>query len=439
MRSVICSSLVILLAVFPGISDAACAAKNSAVSDVTEYSGIAAIINDEIITFYDLESRVKFVLLSIGEDVKDNMKAKVYKEVLDEIINEKLKMQYIRKIAPKGITSKKELDESVNDAISDMAKQMNKSPEEFMKMLQSKGINPNVIRSQIEVSLCWGEYIRLRFGKNVDISASELNRICNMVKEKFTQESYCVHRMFFPFSKQSDEAAAASHANNILNMLRNGADFGNLARQFSKSADARKGGELGWVFHGQLSPEEEAALKGMSVGSYAIAKSRKGYFVLYLQDKRESGERSLTDLGLVQVIMPFAQEKPSKDVVDQLMSYINDLTRTSRNARAFIAKAKESGIMGVSDESHSTLEAMQPQFKSLLSSIPQNGFSKPILVDAGILVVCVMNKKVTTLKEPSRDEIKRQKINEKLTIFSERELQDLRKKAVIRTDAKYQQ
>ncbi|GHT93412.1 chaperone SurA [Alphaproteobacteria bacterium] len=438
MRSIVCSGIAVLLAVFSGVSDVECAAKSKSTSDAVEYSGIVAIINDEIVTSYDLENRVRLVMLSIGDGVTADMKAKIYTEVLEEIVNEKLKTQCTKKYTPKGgWMSKKEMNDAVKDTVQDMAKQINKSPEEFLEFLESKGINFNVIKSQIEANLCWVEYIKARFGKNINISESELNRIYATVKEKFTKESYYVHRMFFPFSKPSEEAAIASHANNLLNMLKNGAEFGSVARQFSKSADAKRGGELGWIFQGQLSPEEESTLKGMSIGSYAIAKSSKGYFLLYLHDKRESGVRSLTDLDIVQVIMPFQQKNPSSDVIGPLMDYVNDLMKKSNGAKDLVAKAKESGMMMISDVTHCTLESMQPQFRNMLSDVQQDCFSKPMLVDGGIVVVCVMDRKVTTLKEPSRDEIKYQKTSERLTVFAERELQDLKKKAVINIDAKY--
>jgi peptidyl-prolyl cis-trans isomerase SurA len=424
------------LSIFFVISDVDCALKNNTHQD--EYSGIVASVNDEIITFYDLESRVQLVLLSIGSKVSNDARAQIQSEVLHEMIDEKLKNQCIQKSMPKGgWLPRREVKEAVNNTIGEIAKQINKTPEQFLEFLKSKGIRSNIINSQIEIGLGWIEYIKARFAKNINISESELNKIYAAVKEKLTKESYFVYRIFLPTAKQSDESSVAVHANNLMNMLRNGADFARLAKQFSKSADSRNGGELGWVFQGQLSRDEEDALKKMAIGSCTIVKSRRGYYILYLRDKRESGVRSFTDLKIVQVIMPFSEAKPSKDIVDPLLDYINDLRKNSSNARTFIAKAKEASILIVSDQMPAVLESMQPQFRNAIANVSVNGFSNPIMIEGGILVLCVLDKKTTTLKEPSREDVKCQKTNEKLSLFAERELQDLRKKAVIVIDKKY--
>jgi peptidyl-prolyl cis-trans isomerase SurA len=426
----------ILLSIFFGISAVNCASKSN--NRQEEYNGIVATVNDEIITFYDLENRVQLVLLSIGGNVSQSTRAKIQSEVLNEMIDEKLKNQCIKKIMPRGgWLSRRELAETINNAIGEMAKQINKTPEQFLEFLKSKGIKSNTISSQIETGLGWIEYIKARFAKNINISESELNKICAAVKEKLTKESYYVYRMFLPIAKQSEEQNVAIHANNLINMLHNGADFTRVAKQFSKSADAKNGGELGWIFQGQLSQEEEDTLKKMAIESYSIVKSRRGYYILYLRDKRESGVRSITDLKIVQVIVPFREAKPPREIVDPLLDFINDLRKNSSNAETFIAKAKESGILIVSDPMLAVLESMQPQFRNTVANVSVNGFSKPIIIEGGILVLCVLDKKATALKEPSREDIKCQKTNEKLSLFAERELQDLRKKAVIVVDKKF--
>lgn len=431
-----CFCLSALLSIFSGISDVHCV--DSGDHRLMEYKGIVAMVNDEIITFYDLENRVQLVLLSVGGNVSNDVKLQIQLEVLNEMINEKLKSQCIKKLTPKGgWLPKREVSEAVNNAIEEMAKQIDKTPEQFLEFLKLKGINPNIITSQIETGLYWIEYIKARFVKNINMSESELNKIYAAVKEKLTKESYYVYRMFFPMAKQSDEAIVAAHANNVLRMLHNGADFGQVAKQFSKSAEAKNGGELGWVFQGQLSKEEEETLKNISIGSCVTVKSSRGYYILYLRDKRDSGVRSMTDLKIVQIIMPFREAKPSRDIVDPLLDFINDLRKNSSNAGTLIAKAKESGILIVSDTMPAILESMQPKFRNLVANVPVNGFSSPIVIEGGILVMCITDKKVTALKEPSREDIKIQKTNEKLSLFAERELQDLRKKSVIVIDKKY--
>ncbi|MDR3151746.1 MAG: peptidylprolyl isomerase [Holosporaceae bacterium] len=408
--------------------------------DILEYDGIVAVVNDEIITTLDLNDRIRLVLLFLGQERADAEKSRIRSEVLAEMIDEKLKEQCLKKFAPKeGWLPERDLNDAINNTLTDMARQVNKTLPDFVKFLNAHGIEMWTVAYQINIGICWSEYIRARFGKNVNISESELSRLYASMRERFTQESYCVRRMFFPVSKPSEENAVLTKANNLLDILRRGgADFGNLARQFSKSAEARNGGELGWVFREQLSPEEEKVLQTMPIGSYGMAKNRRGYFILFLQDRRESGTKSITNLKLVQLVVPFPMEHPSGDVVDNVMNFVDGLLKTSRNANELIAHAKESEVAAVSDQMSTVLEGMDPRFRNVLSNVPANGFSRPIRTENGILIICVMDKQVSSLHEPSRSDIKIQKMNEKLAVLAEAEIQGLKKKAVIRIKKKYQ-
>jgi peptidyl-prolyl cis-trans isomerase SurA len=417
-----------------------CTKINDSDAGILEYDGIAAVVNDEIITARDLNDRVRLVLLFLGQEHAGAEKSRIRSEVLAEMIDERLKDQCLKRFAPKeGWLPEQDLDDAINSTLTDMARQVNKPLAEFIKFLTAHGVAPETVAYQIKIGVCWSEYIRARFWKSVNISESELSRLYASMQERFTQESYYIHRMFFPVSKQSEEETVLTKVNNLLDVLRRGgADFGNLARQFSKSAEARKGGELGWVFQGQLSPEEEKALQTMSIGSYGIAKNRRGYFILFLQDKRASGIKTITNLKLVQLMAPFPAEHPSSDVINSVMGFVDGLLKTSRNAKELIARAKESEVAAISDPMAAVLEGMEPKFRNILSHVPANGFSRPIRTENGILIICIMDKQVSSLHEPSRSDIKSQKMNEKLTVLAEAEMQNLKKKAVIRISKKYQ-
>lgn len=398
------------------------------------YDGIVAVINSDIITSEDLENRLRLALFSIGGDVNAEQKNRMIKEVLKEMIQEKLKNQCTKKFAPKsGWISNKD----VKDSFENVAKRNNMTVEVFSELLKSKNVKKSDLEEQMKVSLSWVEYIRARYGKSVNISEFELSRAVSEIKEKLTKESFYVCRMFFPVAHASQEESVFSHAMNLSNMLLRGADFANIARQFSKSADANNGGELGWIFQGQLSDTEIASLKTMEIGNHKVVKTNNGYVILFLKDKKEAGLRSYTDIQYAQVVIPFGQGLPSEESLKQLTSYILDMKKSSKNCNEFMQKAKESGFIGVSETTSGTLENMHPQFRKILSKVPSGGMSVPIITDTCLTVVCILDKKIHTIKEPTREEIKMQKINERLSLLASREIQELIRKACIKVDEKY--
>lgn len=84
-----------------------------------------------------------------------------------------------------------------------------------------------------------------------------------------------------------DEAAAL----NIIEKLKNGEDFAQLARDFSKdTGSAVSGGDLGWFGKGRMVPEFEAAAFALEkTGDYTPApvKSQFGYHIIQLIAKQE--------------------------------------------------------------------------------------------------------------------------------------------------------
>jgi peptidyl-prolyl cis-trans isomerase SurA len=404
------------------------------VEKVKEYDGIIAIVNGDVITKVDLDKRVNLAIFSIGGNVTQDQKSALSKEVLKEIIQERIKRYCYQKFAPKGgWVSKKD----VQNAFSDIARQNRTDYDGLVKILEGNNIKKEILLNQISIGLSWMEYIRARFGKNVNISESEVNRELASLNEKLTKESFYVCRMFFPINGPSEEKSVLSHVNNLNQMLLGGVDFSNIARQFSKGAEANKGGDMGWIFEGQLSPAEMDALRQMSIGSHKIVRNDRGYVILFLRDKKESGLRTFSSIKYTQVGVGFAEGKPSEQDLKQLLNYVNDMRRTSKNCHEFMKKAKESGFMSVSEPSVGVVESMQPKFRAVLEKVQAGGTSSLIVLDGGVIVICLLEKKVNTIKIPTREEIRSQKIHERLNSLAARELQDLTRKSYVKINGKY--
>ena len=130
-----------------------------------------------------------------------------------------------------------------------------------------------------------------------------------------------------------------------------------ISNLFLIDPDAKNGGALDLVFDGQLSDAEMIALKEMSVGSYKIVKNKRGYAILFLQDKKNSEHRTYSNLKFRQVFYPF-DGCPIKKGMRHLSDYISGMKKSWRNCQEFIQKACESGIIDASVEASGTLENM---------------------------------------------------------------------------------
>ena len=98
---------------------------------------------------------------------------------------------------------------------------------------------------------------------------------------------------------QSSDQVVRAKAEKILAELRKGADFGELARAHSEDHDsARSGGELpGWANKGSLVPPFEEAAYALKPGEVnGLVRSRFGYHIIKLLEKREARQLSFDEV-----------------------------------------------------------------------------------------------------------------------------------------------
>ena len=83
------------------------------------------------------------------------------------------------------------------------------------------------------------------------------------------------------------EGEVRAAATSLYDQLAAGANFSQIASQFSQSATAAVGGDVGWVLEGELPGEIEAVLVQLQPGSVAPpVRSFDGYTIVMLIDRR---------------------------------------------------------------------------------------------------------------------------------------------------------
>jgi peptidyl-prolyl cis-trans isomerase SurA len=119
---------------------------------------VVAFVNGEPITALDVDQRSKLLEVS-----SPTHKVPPRPEVLDELINEKLK---IREAKRWGIDAS---DSDVDGAFASTAQRMHQSPEQFIQTLTKAGVTPMTFRARLRAELVWQPLVRGRYQSTLEV------------------------------------------------------------------------------------------------------------------------------------------------------------------------------------------------------------------------------------------------------------------------------
>ncbi|MFA7059958.1 MAG: peptidylprolyl isomerase [Pedobacter sp.] len=250
-------------------------------------NAIAAVVNDEIITLYEVNREASPV---IRETVKkstldDAALSKIRRTMLDRLVEKKLVEQKIKEL------NIKVSEEEIRQAIDDVKKQNNMTQEAFVSALATQGLSFDLYRSQLVEQLEKLKLVSMEVRSKIQVGESEMREYYEANRAKYTEdETFRARHIFF---RTSDKAPAAdikrtmTTALVVLDEAKSGKDFIELAKTYSEDPAARKdGGALGPFKKGDMLPELEQTILAMKPGEISeLVYTSAGFHVIKLEER----------------------------------------------------------------------------------------------------------------------------------------------------------
>jgi peptidyl-prolyl cis-trans isomerase D len=134
------------------------------------------------------------------------------------------------------------------------------------------------------------------------------------------------HILFKTTGKSPAEAATLEKtAADVLNQVRAGGDFGELAKKYSEDNTAQAGGELGWIVHGQTVANFDSTAFSLKPGDISgLVKTEYGIHILKIEDKQIAHLQSFDEVkgsireGIEKQRVADAQDKMAGSLEAQL-------------------------------------------------------------------------------------------------------------------------
>ncbi len=389
---------------------------------------VAAIVNDEIISTYDLGQRMRLLIATSGVQPTEQTLPQFQREALVSLVDEHLQFQELRRVEREQKIEIVASDEEVDEEIAGMAQSNNMSREQFLQFLQSRGIGVDTLRQQIRAQISWARWIRGRYGSRLRIGDDQIAAAQARMAAAAAKPQYQISEVLIDANRVGGMQQAMQGAQQLVAQMQQGAPFPAVARQFSASPTAAAGGDAGWVSQGELPAEVEQVLEQMRPGQLSQPiPVRDGVYILYLRDKRAGGGATLVNLKQAAVALPAgADEAAARAKLEQLKPQITSCETLEA------AAAKVEGVVA-SDLGEAELADLAPQFRDAAEKLQVGQVSDPIRTGAGLHLVAVCGRRVAGGQNMEREAIENRLYGQQLSMIARRYMRDLRNSATIET------
>jgi peptidyl-prolyl cis-trans isomerase SurA len=378
---------------------------------------IAAMVNDEVITLFDLQARTNLIILSSQLPNTDEVRQRLAPQVLRTLIDDRLRLQETRR--QKITVTEQEIEASIRD-IEDRNKM---SRGAMYAMLDQYKIDRGTLRLQLEADLAWRKLIGNQVRATVNIGDETIDDAIQRIEANKGKPEYLVSEIFISMSAAKSVAETKQLAERLRQQITEGANFAELARSFSQSASAAGGGNLGWIRDDQLDPALIEAVTAMKAGDLSQPiQGIDGFYILALRNRRLSEGLPAADLTLTlqQVFIP---------------AEAGDINARTAIAQNIAAQAKTCEDMDAAGKKLASpqsgrltdikLASLPPAIRDEIGQLNDLQASKPIRVSDGVMILMICERRGDQANTEVRNRVRNMLTGERAELIARRQLRDL--------------
>jgi len=374
-----------------------------------EIDRIVAVVNDDVVMASELNDKIQSVkerLQQQGTPLPPDPVLK--KQVLDRLIMTKLQLQMADR------TGIKVDDETLNRTISNIAAQNKVSLSDFRKILEKDGYSYDQFRDDIRNQIKISRLRQRAVDDRVYVTDREINNyLATQEHQGQTEQEYHLAHILIamppsPSAKQLDETR--KKAEMVLQKLKSGSDFAEVAASYSDGQQALDGGDLGWRKSSEVPTLFTDIVADMKKGDVSnLIRSPSGYHIIKLLGVRDTKKMVITQTHARHILIKTNELTSDKDAVQRLKQLrkrieggadFGDLARANSNDTMSAAQGGDLGWVNPGD--------LVPQFEDVMNSLKPGQISQPFKTRFGWHIVQVLGRR----KHDSTNDIRRARARE---------------------------
>ncbi len=261
---------------------------------------IAAVINNEIITLYDLNQAFapyahNIKALKYPPEKERQTLFQVRQDILNQLIDSMLADQQVKR--DQITVSQKE----INKTIERIKESRQFTDEQLRQGLASQGMTMEEYRKEIEEQVMRTKLVNREVKAKIVITKEDIKEYYESHREKYAGEKkYHLWNMYIKVSSDSSSSErndARNRMKAILTRLKQARSFESLVDELKNSSSAVQGSDLGLYRLEELSEQLRQVVMKIDVGEFsAVLDTNFGYQIIYVQKIEESQAKPLAEM-----------------------------------------------------------------------------------------------------------------------------------------------
>jgi peptidyl-prolyl cis-trans isomerase C len=285
-----------------------------------ELPDVLARVNGEAVMKAELDRLIKNMEASANQQVPAERRDEILRTALDQLVTYTVLSQETR--ARNVTVTDAELDGNLKQMQGQFP-----SEQEFRKALAARGMTIEKLRADARMNIGISKMMDAEVSGQPAPTDAQVREFYDKNPDKFKQaEAVRASHILFKVDDKADDATKKkrlAEAQAVMQQVRGGADFGELAKKHSSDGSAAQGGDLNFFTKGQMVPAFDAAAFALQPGQISdIVTTEFGYHIIKVTERRPPST------------VPFEQ------VSERIKEYLAEQRKQER-AQAFIESLKQ--------------------------------------------------------------------------------------------------
>jgi peptidyl-prolyl cis-trans isomerase SurA len=384
---------------------------NTTPSRIAPVDRIVAVVNDEVITQNDLNERVNLVVKQLQRQGGQLPPADALsRQILERMITDLLQVQLAKE------TGLKVDDPTLDKTIDRIAQENSLSLADFRAALEKDGIKFPRFREDIRSEILLARLREREVENGIVVTDAEVEtEVAREGREKSGDSEFRLSHVLVlvpPQASPDQIEQRRRKAVQALSELRRGANFAQVAAQYSDAPDALQGGNLGWRASGRLPTLFLETLERLQPGDVSdILKSPNGFHIVKLLEKRGKAAATGVQQTHVRHILLRAREGLSEAEARERLRRLRERITSGGNFEEIArtqsedASASKGGDLGWVAAGDTV-----PEFERVMNALKDGEVSQPTQTPFGWHLVQVVERRSDELSEDRKKIAARQAI-----------------------------